>query len=153
MSAMSFQLPTEGIRTAERLKSARIAARLQVSDITCHIGVSLAEYGDMESFDEELWTCVRLETLERLATLLCVQTLLLLVGTERAGDQRTFAELSASIMEFIERERLTLADFEERVGWVVADALITPKSIGHWHVVQLMDVTKDVGVGWRSALP
>jgi hypothetical protein len=106
----------------------------------------------MESFDDELWTWVRHETLEKLATLLCVQTLWLLAGTERAGDQRTFAELSAFIIEFIKRERLTLADFEERVGWVVAGALITPKSIGHWNVVQLMDITKDVEVDWRSAL-
>jgi transcriptional regulator with XRE-family HTH domain len=150
---MTFQLPIESIQTAERLKTARIAARLQVADMACQLGVSLAEYGDMESFDDELWTCVRLETLERLAALLRVQTLWLLAGTERTGNQWTFAELSVFITEFLKREHVALTDFEERVGWLIRDALTTPKSIGHWNIVQLMDVTNGLGLDWRSALP
>jgi hypothetical protein len=141
---------------ARRIADARHRTGLTEKQLAERLGISLPAYCDLESYDDEAFTCLSLGQLRDLGVALGVPARQLL-----APDGAGMSLLSFPMAALLDRVRveiaqsgLTVEEFGERVGWDIASALAHPESAWtDWCVDGLQDICSAVGVDWLSVLP
>jgi transcriptional regulator with XRE-family HTH domain len=141
---------------AARIRAARTRAGLDPQTVSEVLGISLPAYFDLEAFDDELFTCLSLEELIKLAQVLGATPLSLVAGDNRAHEvtaEMSLTEVISRIPEYIRLHGLTAAAFSERVGWDISEALLDPESAWHsWNLDWLYDVCAELQIEWMAVL-
>jgi DNA-binding XRE family transcriptional regulator len=133
----------------EALRAAREAAGMDPGELAAALDVSYESYLDIESYDDEITSCVSLRDLGTLADVLELD-LRRLFG---ADDDTvvTLADLAAGIRARL--DETPLEQFENEVGWELADALADPAAFAEFTLDGLADVAAPLGLDWRHLLP
>ena len=140
--------------TAARIRAARLRAGLDERTMAERVGINLPSYFDLESYDDEIFTCLTLEEVTRLARALGI-TVRSLIASDPVGSPGAI-----SMRDLVERVRQRVADqgitadaLFERVGWDISPALDDPESAWRdWNIDCLRDVCAEIGVDWQSVV-
>lgn len=140
---------------ARRVKAARERADLTQSDIAERLGIDISEYWDIEFHDDEAFNVFSLTQLAQVAGILGMSVETLLFGSDPLVPQprASFAEIARRLVALAEKERLTIDELSERIGWELKPALANPQSLGDYNVAGLRDLCRAVGIDWMTALP
>ncbi len=139
----------------ERLRLARQNAGLEPETIAESIGISVPGYWDLETRDD-LFTCISLRELARLAQLLGITTgsLFQEKSQEPVSIQKvSFPQLAEELRKATRERSLTFEALEDAVGWELKRFLEDPAAAWNWNVDCLKDVCRFVGRDWICALP
>jgi transcriptional regulator with XRE-family HTH domain len=141
---------------AARIKGIRESRGLSFDEVAKNVGLSWNEYFDLELHADEVLMCISLGQLAALGRVLGVAPSVLLTKEETSDHplaRLSRSDLSARIQAFIDGAGISLSEFEEQVGWEIAQALYDSDEILDWNVDCLSDVCSAIGVNWLEALP
>jgi len=140
---------------AQRVRQARERCGLTFESIAEQLGIHPSEYWDLEIHDDEAFTCMSVDELAQISSILGISVDEMLFDERDAppGVQTPFEVVAARLVDVARQQGLTIAELGDRVGWELADAIANPASLGALNVAGLRDVCEAVGVEWRTALP
>jgi len=141
---------------AARIRAARTRAGLHEQTVSEALGLTLPAYFDLESFDDELFTCLSLEEVSKLAQVFGVSTMVLVVGDDSAHGvtgEMSLTDVISRIREYIRLHGLSPVAFSDRVGWDISEALLDPDSAWRsWNLDWLHDVCAELKIDWMAVL-
>jgi DNA-binding XRE family transcriptional regulator len=140
---------------AARLRTAREQAGRSLDEMAALLGVTREAYWDLESYDDEVLTCLSLAQVVVLCRTLGLAPRALFA--EESGDEPgaiTLEALRLKMTAHLQAEQMDLAAFEARVGWEVATWLERPLKLctERYNVDALRDICKEIGVNWVTTL-
>lgn len=136
------------------IRNARLRAHLTENRLADRIGVSVAVYGDLESYEAELFTTLSLRQVVSLCRHLGLSPRFTVAANAPAGTAITAAEVATALEARILERRRSVEAVEEEAGWAVAPVLENPESLWDaWNVDALIDVAEWAGIDWRMVLP
>jgi transcriptional regulator with XRE-family HTH domain len=140
---------------AERIRFCRVRAGKSAQQIAADLGVNDAWYCDLESHDDELASTLTLFQAQHLASLLGVRLQdLVAEGTAPSIRKLTLMDLPSMITELASSEGISMAEFENRVGWELQTFLQSPvKVAAESPIMFLQDLSAALGINWLSLLP
>jgi transcriptional regulator with XRE-family HTH domain len=138
----------------DRLKAARERAGKSPAELAAAMEISRPHYYDLESCNDELYMTVSLSELRRLCAELDISPRYLFSGEQTASETSTsFSSLAKIVATYLDDNHMSLASFEDMVGWTLDDFTTTPERAWDWNVDCLRDVCAALGVQWLDALP
>ena len=141
---------------AKRIVAARQRAGMSPVEVAGRLGLSSAEYADLEAYDDEAFTSISIEMVCRLADLLGVAPFLLVVPPGASVQPPTpvaTARLASSLDSQMRERSEQLETLSTRLGWDVEEILSDPRST--WRVCNLdclQDLCGSVGLSWLGVL-
>jgi transcriptional regulator with XRE-family HTH domain len=139
---------------AQRIARARERAGLTHGEVAERIDVNSAWYWDIESFDDEAFTVLSLKQLATLAGVLGVDARALLLGDDVSRARGlAFGDISRRLAERLQRDRLTVDQFGDAVGWDLAAVLTDPESLWEFNVDGFFAIAEALEFDWVAALP
>jgi transcriptional regulator with XRE-family HTH domain len=144
---------SKGVPYQVRLKKLRETTGKSPEEMASMVGVSISEYYDLESCDAELNTAVSLGKLSMLSSVLAVPTSLVFEDKRKEDSSITCEQLCARIKTHLITAEMSIAKFEERVGFVIEPALRDSSEVLNWNVDCLRSVSQELEIDWLAALP
>jgi transcriptional regulator with XRE-family HTH domain len=136
-----------------KLKLARELSGKTEREVAAALGISVPSYYDLETFDDELETCLSLAEVSKLCSLLRIDPVWLFTEGDLKGSSRMrLSELVDNIRSFI-GARMTVDEFEDKVGFVVSPCFEDWHAVLEWNVECLRSVCSVIGIDWLAALP
>ena len=136
-----------------RLREARERSGRAIDEMAALLGLSWESYNDLEAHDEEIVDSVSLRQLVTLSKALGIDIVgFFSSGAAKTAERVSLAALAEKINEYVTAHNLTVAEFEEAVGWEVANCLVEPSQFMNFNLVGLMDVTRPLAIDWRAVL-
>jgi len=139
---------------AKRIEALRERTGKAAHEIASAVGLSDAEYRDLEMFDDELITAPSLEEIKRLADIFGVPTAALFV------DEPIAIAHHVSYAELVERVNARLAAgtsreaFEDEIGWELAAFFESEARARSFYGVEFLKaLCRHLDVWWMAALP
>jgi hypothetical protein len=123
-----------------------------------HLAARFGRHGhlcpDLELYDDELFTCISVRDLLRLAAVVETSVAALLFGGNPPVPIRhvTFSEIAALIRDRLAATGVTAEQCGELVGWDVQPVLHNPEALGDFNVQGLRDVCVALGIDWVAPL-
>lgn len=114
--------------------------------------ISTPSYCDLEEHDGELNQTISLGELAKLDSVLGIRSRFIF-DDRIEGQQISPEQLCAKINAYLDETGMTIADFEDRVGFVIEPSLRAPADVLNWNVDCLRFVCTELGLDWRLALP
>jgi transcriptional regulator with XRE-family HTH domain len=142
-----------GLAYGARLKRARESAGKSPNQMASIVGVSVPAYYDWEEAEGDINMTASLGELVKLASTLGVRTAALF--EDDGCNERPIPpeRLCARIKAHLDAASMSIAQFEDRVGFVIQPALDDPAKVLEWNVDCLRFVCGEIGLDWRLALP
>jgi transcriptional regulator with XRE-family HTH domain len=140
--------------TAERIKALR--ERLGKSDLEMAqlLGLNIYCYGDLEFHDDELVSMITLSQALRLASLLGAKLHDLLGDDATARPIIPISQLPERVRAAMIQTKVSLEEFEDRVGWELREFLDKPvQTATERPVIFLQDLAAQLGLDWLSIVP
>jgi hypothetical protein len=144
---------SKGTPYSIRLKRAREAVLKSPERVASEVGVPVATYYDWEWGEGDISSTASLAELAKLSASLAVSTTTIFEDASCEGQRLSLEELSRKIRSYLEKANMTIAEFEDRVGYEVEPALHNSEDLLKWNVDCLRCVCTAVGVNWLCALP
>lgn len=140
---------------AARLRTAREQTGRSIDEMAALLGVTREAYWDLESYDDEVLTCLSIAQVAGLCRTLGLAPRA--VFAEESRDEPgaiTLEVLGLKIQAHLQAEQMDLSAFEARVGWDVATWLERPQEFftARYPVEALRDICQAIGVNWVAAL-
>jgi transcriptional regulator with XRE-family HTH domain len=148
----SSTVDRNGVPYQERLKRIRESAGMSISEVAESLNVPLRDVYEWEGYEGELNSVASLGALAKLAAVLGKPTRLIFDDDIGDGQSLSPEQLAAKIKAYLNTSGMSLAEFEEKIGWIVEPALRDPAEVLNWDVDCLRFVCAEVGVDWRMAL-
>ena len=125
--------------TAHVIREKRKAAGLGERELAEHLGISVAAYGDLERYDDELATVVSYGEARALATSLATP-LVELLGLKPSHLPRVSIHKAAALLrERVEQPSCLLDRVEDEVGWYLAKFFEDPMAYAAENPVEFLD--------------
>ena len=140
---------------AKRLQSAREQVGKSVEELAALVGINEPSYYDLESYDDEVLTCISIQQFALLCRLLHLSPPDLFAEEFKAEQAEIgLNSLVTRVRSYIETHRITLPEFEDCVGWDLAPFLESPTELvaERYNIDALRDVCKELGLNWVNAL-
>jgi transcriptional regulator with XRE-family HTH domain len=138
---------------ARRLREARERSGKTVDEMASLLGISREWYYDLETYDEEICDTISLRQLVTLTHALGIDLVdFFSNGAPKPAESLSLEALAEKINEYLIAHNLTVAEFEEAVGWEVANCLADPRQFMNFNLDGLMDVSRPLGIDWRAVL-
>jgi hypothetical protein len=136
------------------LRKFREAAGATPQGIATTVGISVPDYYDLETDEDELYMCIPLAKLRAITRHLGVHARELFVE-DSSGSQApiNFDSLAEKAKQQLRTNEVTVSDFEDKVGWQLVDSLADPQAAWGWNVDCLRDVCGALELNWLDALP
>jgi transcriptional regulator with XRE-family HTH domain len=137
----------------KRLREARERSGKSIDEMAGLMGLSWESYNDLEVYDEEMIDVLSLQELITLSKALGIDLVEFFSnGASKPVESVPLEALAEKINEYVTAHNLTVAEFEDAVGWEVANCLTQPSQFMNFNVDGLMDVTRPLGLDWRAVL-
>ena len=137
----------------KRLREARERAGKGIDEMAALMGLSWAAYNDLEMFNEEITDVLSLQELITLSKALGIDLVEFFSnGASKPAETVSLNALAEKINEYLAAHNLTIAEFEDAVGWEVANCLTDPSQFMNFNADGLMDISKPLNVDWRAVL-
>jgi len=135
------------------LREARERSGKTVDEMASLLGISRPSYYDLETYDDEIILVVSLKQLVTLSHALGIDLVEFFSnGAPKPAESVSLEALAESINEYLTANNLTVAEFEDAVGWELANCLTEPRQFMNFNVDGLKDVTRPLGIDWRAVL-
>ena len=135
------------------LREARERSGKTIEEMASLLGISWESYNDLETYDDEIILVISLEQLVTLSHALGIDLIEFFSnGAPKPAESVSLEALAESINEYLTANKLTVAEFEDAVGWEVANCLTDPSQFLNFNLDGLKDVTKPLSVDWRAVL-
>jgi len=135
------------------LQEARERAGKTIEEMASLLGLSREWYNDLEMYDDEIRDTISLRQLVTLSHALGIDLVEFFSnGATKPAESVSLEALAESINEYLTANKLTVAEFEDAVGWEVANCLTDPSQFLNFNLDGLKDVTKPLSVDWRAVL-
>jgi len=135
------------------LREARERSGKTIEEMASLLGISWESYNDLETYDDEIILVISLEQLVTLSHALGIDLVEFFSnGATKPAESVSLDALAEKINEYLSGHNLTVAEFEEEVGWEVANCLTDPSQFLNFNLDGLKDVTKPLSVDWRAVL-
>ena len=135
------------------LREARERSGKTVDEMASLLSISRPSYYDLETYDDEIILVISLEQLVTLSHALGIDLVEFFSnGAPKPAESVSLEALAESINEYLTANKLTVAEFEDAVGWEVANCLTDPSQFLNFNLDGLKDVTKPLSVDWRAVL-
>jgi len=136
-----------------RVREARERSGKTIDEMTSLLGISWESYNDLEVYDDEIILVLSLKELVTLSHALGIDLVdFFSNGASRPAESVSLVALAEKINEYLTAHNLTVAEFEEAVGWEVANCLNDPNQFMNFNLDGLMDVSRPLSVDWRAVL-
>jgi transcriptional regulator with XRE-family HTH domain len=136
-----------------RVREARERSGKTIDEMTSLLGISWESYNDLEVYDDEIILVLSLKELVTLSHALGIDLVdFFSNGASRPAESVSLVALAEKINEYLTAHNLTVAEFEEAVGWEVANCLTDPSQFMNFNLDGLMDVSRPLSVDWRAVL-
>ena len=114
------------------------------------LDIPVAAYYDLEAFDDELTTSLSMRQVAQLFNTLGVEpTTFFETDPTEALSSDGFV---TKINEYLKTRQITIAEFEDQVGWDIDPLLKDPSRLLSYNVDGLRDISSGIGVHWLSVL-
>jgi transcriptional regulator with XRE-family HTH domain len=144
---------SEGIPYNERLQRIRALSGKSSQEIANLLGIGLAEYEEWENFPGELTRVISVRELSELASALGIVSRRIFEDTGGDGEPISPSRLSEMISSHLKTARISIGEFENRVGFEIEPCLRDVSIFLDWNVDCLRSVCAELGVDWLLALP
>jgi len=135
------------------LREARERSGKTVDEMASLLGISRPSYYDLETYDDEIILVVSLKQLVTLSHALGINLVEFFSnGAPKPAESVSLEALAESINEYLAANKLTVAEFEDAVGWELANCLADPRQFMNFNLDGLKDVTRPLGIDWRAVL-
>jgi len=136
-----------------RLREARERAGKSIGEMASLLGLSWEWYNDLESYDEEITDTLSVHQLVLLSKAIGIDLVdFFSDGASKPAESVSLDALAKKINEYLKAHNLTVAEFEEAVGWELANCLTEPRQFMNFNLQGLMDVSRPLGIDWRALL-
>lgn len=140
--------------TAENIRNFRVRVGKSAREVSAELGLNEAWYSDLESYDDELASTLTLFQATQLATLLGVRLRDLVEENPSSAVTVGLLDLPAFVEAYLEREHLSVEEFEGLVGWELKEFLQSPvAAAAEMPIAFLRDLSGHLGVSLLSLLP
>ncbi len=110
-----------------------------------------ASYHDIEAFDDELTYCYSLNQIVEICKILDIHPRDLFCDDRMAGF--SISDVAQKIKAFCSRKKISVAEFENIVGWEVESCLRNAaNALEQWNIDCLIDVTRELGIDWHEVV-
>jgi transcriptional regulator with XRE-family HTH domain len=141
------------MRTSARIRALREASGISDIDAARRTGLTIHEYGDLESYDDELESVVSLATVRALAKCFGVSVAKLVTGGETDGRIVPAQSLPELVRVKMNSEGIDLEAFEDRVGWELREFMQSPEAVTEARPLMfLRAVAEAVGIQFEQTL-
>jgi hypothetical protein len=135
------------------LRGARGHAGLTEAQVAASANLPISWYRDLEEVAGEIENNVSIEKLLTICSLMRIEpSSLFLEPSVGRTEPITLQGLLLRIKERIKQENLSVDDFEERIGYHIADSLGNPTHALAWNLDCLKQACVSVGVHWVDLL-
>jgi transcriptional regulator with XRE-family HTH domain len=140
--------------TAAQIRNYRVRAGKSRSEVAKHLGLNDAWYHDLEHQDDELARTLTLFQAIELSAMLGAHLRDLLDQETLPEERISLMALPSRIEAHVAHDGITIAQFEEQLGWQVHDLLQSPaKAAAEYPIIFLQAVAKHLGINWLSLVP
>jgi transcriptional regulator with XRE-family HTH domain len=139
--------------TAESIRERRRSLGLRETEVAERLGISIAAYGDLESYDDEFATALTLGDARKLAAILGAPVVDLLDLKPSGLPCTSIRGAADQLRKQAARAHRDLDDVEEEIGWSLARFLIDPEPEAAEEPIEfLRDVANFLQVDLHSLL-
>jgi transcriptional regulator with XRE-family HTH domain len=140
--------------TAERFRAARVRLGLSEHEVAKRWGLEASMYRDLELYDNEVFTCIDLDDVPKLARVLETPVMTLLFGSEPESllAPVPYEGVARRIAEEATRRSMDLEQLAETIGWELEPIVRRPEDVGKLHLDGLYDICSAVGLDWVAVL-
>jgi transcriptional regulator with XRE-family HTH domain len=136
----------------DRLRSARERCGKTPAEMAAAMGMNLPSYYDLEGCDD-LYTSVSLQDIFQMCRLLGISPSYLFTRQETSPDDAIRpADLVVAIQRYCTEHQISVADFENEVGWELQSFLQDPQVGWEWNIDCIRDISKQLGLDWNQVL-
>jgi hypothetical protein len=138
----------------QRLRRARERLGLEPQAVADSAGLDLPSYYDLETCDDELFTCIALRDLFNLCNVLRISPTNLFTDSpdEAPAERHGFPHLARCLRDHLASNHLSLDEFENRAGWSLSAFLDHPDTALDWNVDCLRAVCAQLNLNWLAYL-
>jgi hypothetical protein len=142
----------KGVPDNVRYKRFREATGKLPLEIAAMVGIPIHLAYDLEAYERQLNRQMSLAELSKLSSVLGVRSKTIFDDRE-TGQSISHEQLIAKIQDYLAKTRMSLSEFEDRVGFVMEPALRDSAEVLKWNVDCLRFVCKEIRIDWLAALP
>ena len=139
-----------------RIIQARERLQLRPQEVANAISMNRPSYWDLETVEDEIANAVCLRQIVALCNLLKLSPWELFTGFAQANDSEQTMNAQALVQlipDHLIAKKLTLPEFEDKVGWRVEEVLSNPDlALESWGLDCLRNVCAELGVNWLVVL-
>ena len=136
--------------SAMTIRRAREALGLSLAEVAKRVGASADELFDLEAYDDELLTSVKVQRIRDLLKVLALDVSdVFPVPTAPGNTVATYEELAQAVKDHLLRTGQSIGLFEVDVGWELFGALANPARFGDLNLDGLYAVAHAVRVDPR----
>lgn len=136
-----------------RYKRIREATGKSPQDVAALIEIPVHLSYDLEAYEGQLNRQLSLGKLSKLSSVLEIRARLIFDDADEIGRSLSPEELCAKIKDHLKAKGMSIAEFEDIVGFVIRPSLRDPLEVTNWNVDCLRSVCAEIGVNWHNALP
>jgi transcriptional regulator with XRE-family HTH domain len=140
--------------TAKRIRERRIMLELSEAQLASDLGISIAAYGDLEQYEDELATCITLKQANQLSLWLGIPLLELLAEDMQSRSMPSPEQVAEQVASYIASAGVSVESFGEQVGWDLQAFLQEPSRVAPGLPIMFFrDLAAGVGGGALSLVP
>jgi hypothetical protein len=139
---------------AAQLRNYRVRAGKSRKEVTEHLRLNDAWYGDLEKYDEELTSTLTLFQAMELASFLGLGLRELVGGSDAPDEIISIVDLPSRIRSHIEQEGISVEEMENDVGWDIRDFLESPLKVAAESPISFLQaISEALGMNWVAMVP
>jgi transcriptional regulator with XRE-family HTH domain len=140
----------------KRIEHIRLALGKTEQEVSDAVGMSIFEYRDLESYDDEIIDVLSIHTARKVSTYFSLSLLELLVPDKSAWPSNNIKPkvLSKMVVDKIKKLEISNETAEEKIGWFLEDFFSNPNAcFKKYPIMFFIDVSKFLGIEWESTIP
>jgi transcriptional regulator with XRE-family HTH domain len=132
---------------ARRIFEARERSGKTIAEMASLLDLSWESYNDLEAYDDEIIQVLSLQEVITLGNALGIDLVEFFSnGAPKPEESISLDALAEKIKEYLTVHHLTVAEFEEAVGWEVTNCLTEPSQFMNFNIDGLIDLTRPLGL-------
>jgi transcriptional regulator with XRE-family HTH domain len=137
-----------------RIRAFRIRAGKSQADVARTLDLNIAWYADLETRNEQFASTLTMFKAMELAAILGVPLHELLDEPDFTGERIALIDLPQRILAHADREGVSIAQLEDRVGWELREFIAAPvQSAAEMPIEFFQAIASVLGINWLALVP